>query len=101
MHLQAVILFAQEIGKFFAITGLDLLNWIIQWRHNIKILKISAVDLKTVLFLCISIKKSPNLVKLSLKGSNTHKTDTTVPFVGEHSGEIWQIFRREPSLQWS
>jgi hypothetical protein len=31
-----------------------------------KIFKISAVDLETMLFLCISIKKSPNLVKLSL-----------------------------------
>jgi hypothetical protein len=29
-------------------------------------LKISAMDLETMLFLCISIKKSPNLVKLSL-----------------------------------
>jgi hypothetical protein len=31
-----------------------------------KILKISAVDLETMLFLCISIKKFPNLMKLSL-----------------------------------
>ncbi len=66
MHLQAAFLFAQEIGKFFALTALDLLNWITQWRHNIKILKISAMDLETVLFLYIPIKKSPNLVKLSL-----------------------------------
>jgi hypothetical protein len=34
--------------------------------RNIKILKISAVDLETMLFPCISIKKYPNLVKLSL-----------------------------------
>jgi hypothetical protein len=26
MHLQAAFLFAQEIGKFFALTALDLLN---------------------------------------------------------------------------
>ncbi len=43
MHLHAAFLFAREIGKFFALTALDLLNWITQWRHNIKILKISAV----------------------------------------------------------
>ncbi len=66
MHLQATFLFAQEIGKFFVLTALDLLNWITQWRHNIQILKISAVDLETMLFLCVSIKKSPNIVKLSL-----------------------------------
>ncbi len=66
MHLQAAILFAQEIGKFFALTALDLLNWITPWRHNIKMLKLPAMDLETMLFLCISIKKSPNLVKLYL-----------------------------------
>ncbi len=38
MHLQAAILFAQEIGKFFALTALDLLNWITPRWHNIKIL---------------------------------------------------------------
>ncbi len=67
MHLQAAILFAQETGKFFALTALDLLNWITPWRHDIKMLKISAMDLETMLILCISIKKSPDLVKLSLK----------------------------------
>jgi hypothetical protein len=66
MHLQAAFLFAKEIGKFFALTTLDLLKWITQWRHDIKILKISAVDLETMLFQCISIKKFPNLVKLFL-----------------------------------
>ncbi len=66
MHLHAAFLFAREIGKFFALTALDLLNLITQLRHNIKTLQISAVDLKTMLFLCISIKKSPNLVELSL-----------------------------------
>ncbi len=30
MHLKAAFLFAQEIGKFFALTALDLLNWITQ-----------------------------------------------------------------------
>jgi hypothetical protein len=30
MHLQAAFLFAQEIGKFFALTALDLLNGITQ-----------------------------------------------------------------------
>jgi hypothetical protein len=30
MHLQAAFLFAQEMGKFFAFTGLDLLNQITQ-----------------------------------------------------------------------
>ncbi len=44
MNLQVAFLFAQEIGKFFALTALDLLNWITQWRHNIQILNISAVD---------------------------------------------------------
>jgi hypothetical protein len=43
--------------SFFYLTALDLLNWITQWRHNIKILKISAVDFETMLCLCISIKK--------------------------------------------
>jgi hypothetical protein len=30
MHLQAAFLFAQEKGKFFALTGLDILNLITQ-----------------------------------------------------------------------
>jgi hypothetical protein len=30
MHLQAAFLFAQEIGKFFALTAFDFLNGIIQ-----------------------------------------------------------------------
>jgi hypothetical protein len=30
MHLQAAFLFAQEIGKFIALTALDLLNGITQ-----------------------------------------------------------------------
>jgi hypothetical protein len=39
MHLQAAFLFAKEIGKFFSLTALDLLNWITQWWHDIKIQK--------------------------------------------------------------
>jgi hypothetical protein len=58
MHLQAAFLFAQEIGKFFVLTALDLLNRITQWRHNRKNFRISAVDLETMLFLCISIKNT-------------------------------------------
>jgi hypothetical protein len=30
MHLQATFLFAQEIGKFFALTALDLLKLLTQ-----------------------------------------------------------------------
>jgi hypothetical protein len=67
MPLQAAFLFAKEIGKFFAVTTLDLLNWITQWRHDIKIFKVSAVDLKTMHFLCISFNKFPNIVKLPFK----------------------------------
>ncbi len=59
MHLQAAFLFAQEIGKFFALTALDLLNGITQWRYNIKVLKILAVDLEAMFFQCLSIKKIP------------------------------------------
>ncbi len=47
MHLKADFLFSQEKGKFFALTALDLLSWITQWQHNIKVLKILGVDLET------------------------------------------------------
>jgi hypothetical protein len=73
MYLKAAFLFAQEIGKFCALTSLDLVSWITQRRNDIKILEISAVDRKTMLFLCISIKKFPNLVKLSLSKSSILK----------------------------
>ncbi len=36
MHLQAAFLVAKEIGKFFALTALDLLNLIDPWPCNIK-----------------------------------------------------------------
>jgi hypothetical protein len=65
--LQAAILFAQEIGTFSALTAWTLLNSISQFWHDIKFVKISAVDLGTMLFLLISIKKIPNLVTLSLE----------------------------------
>jgi hypothetical protein len=66
MHLQAAILFAQEIGKFSPLPAWNLLNSISQLWHNIKFVKILAVDLGTMLFLFISMKKIPNLVTLSL-----------------------------------
>jgi hypothetical protein len=47
---QADILFAKEIGKFFALTEFHLLNSIAQCRHNIKLFKISSVDIGTLLF---------------------------------------------------
>ncbi len=58
MHLQPVILFPQKIGKLFALTAWDLLNWKSQWQHYIKIVKISAVVPEAMLFLRISIIKS-------------------------------------------
>jgi hypothetical protein len=66
MHLQAALLFAKEIGKFFALTTWNLLNSISQRQHNAKPSKLSAVDLDKILFLCTSIKKVENLVTLSL-----------------------------------
>ncbi len=66
MHLQATIQFAQEIGKFFAFSAKNLLNSISQLCHIVIFVKISAVDLGTMLFLCTSIKKVPNIVTLSL-----------------------------------
>jgi hypothetical protein len=39
MHLQGATLFAQEIGKFFALTTWNILNSVSQQSHNIKILK--------------------------------------------------------------
>jgi hypothetical protein len=57
MHFQAALLFVKEIGKFFALIAWKLLNSISQRRHNKKSLKISAVDLGKILFLCTSNKK--------------------------------------------
>jgi hypothetical protein len=34
MHLHAVFLFAREIGKFFALTALDLLNNSMTTQHK-------------------------------------------------------------------
>ncbi len=34
MHLQVAFLFAQEKGKFFALTALDLLNWNEMTKHE-------------------------------------------------------------------
>ncbi len=66
MHLQAAVLFAKEIGTFFALTTWNLINSISQRRHNTKTLKISAMHLSTMLFLSISIIKVKNLETLSL-----------------------------------
>ncbi len=51
MHLQAAFLLAQEIGKFFVLNALASFkfNNSMTTRHE------NAVDLKTMLFLCISI----------------------------------------------
>jgi hypothetical protein len=69
MHLQAAILFAQEIGTFFALTAWNPFNSTSQLRHYIKITKIPTADLETMLFLCISIKnvtKSRNIVPFTV-----------------------------------
>ncbi len=54
MHLQAAVIIVKEIGKFFALTAWNLLSSISQRRNNNKTLKISAADLGTMLFLCVS-----------------------------------------------
>jgi hypothetical protein len=50
MHLQAVIPFAQEKGKFFALTTISFtFNSAMPTHHK------TAMDLETMLFLCTSM----------------------------------------------
>jgi hypothetical protein len=58
MHLQAAILFAQEIGKFFSLTTENLLNPICQLWHNIKVFKYQRWILEWCSFYVYPLKKS-------------------------------------------